>query len=186
MDDERDACALVAIARKDGAATREVLAETIRGLECLAHRSGSIDGEGDGSGVLTDIPRDLWADELAAAGLDPSLALEPRFAVAHLFAPNVDDAQVPAEIRVIFARHRIRVLAERHRVTRSAALGPRAKLGEPRFWQVALEALGPTRRAGGRLYRAGVEIERPPPASIGSRSRRIVACKMTTEPGAPT
>ena len=72
MDDERDACALVAVARKDGMATREVLSETIRGLECLAHRSGSVDGEGDGSGVLTDIPRDLWADALAASGLDPA------------------------------------------------------------------------------------------------------------------
>ena len=82
MDDERDACALVAIARKDGAATREILAETIRGLECLAHRSGSIDGEGDGSGVLTDIPRGLWADALAASRLDPSLARDARFAVA--------------------------------------------------------------------------------------------------------
>ena len=71
--DERDACALVAVARKDGAPTREVLAETIRGLECLAHRSGSIDGEGDGSGILTDIPRELWADALAGARLDLSL-----------------------------------------------------------------------------------------------------------------
>src|SRR5689334_23547892 len=76
MDDERDACALVAVARKDGAAMREVLAETIRGLECLAHRSGSIDGEGDGSGVLTDIPRELWADALKASRLDPSLRSE--------------------------------------------------------------------------------------------------------------
>src|SRR5258708_31330164 len=160
MDDERDACALVAIARKDGGATREALAGTIRGLECLAHRSGSIDGEGDGSGVLTDIPRDLWADALAASGLDPLLALEPRFAVAHVFIPMVDDGQVPVEIRAIFARHRIRVLVERHGITRSAALGPRATLGEPQFCQFALEVLGPTRRAGGPLSRAGVHIER--------------------------
>src|SRR5438045_436857 len=95
MDDERDACALVAVARKDGAATREVLAETIRGLECLAHRSGSIDGEGDGSGVLTDIPRELWSDALAAAGADPSLALhrplalaDPRFTTSMAFGHN--------------------------------------------------------------------------------------------------
>src|SRR5207247_9288567 len=160
MDDERDACALVAIARKDGAATREILAETIRGLECLAHRSGSIDGEGDGSGVLTDIPRELWSDALAASGVDPSLAQDRRFAVAHLFIPPRDDERVEAEIRAIFARHRIRVILERHGTTRRSALGPRAKAGEPRFWQVALQVLGPSRRAGGRIYRAGVELER--------------------------
>src|SRR5260221_12279986 len=120
MDDERDACALVAIARKDGAATREVLAETIRGLECLAHRSGSIDGEGDGSGVLTDIPRELWADAFAAARLDPGLTADRRFAVAHFFLPPGDEG-VESEIRAILARHRIRVLLERPGATRRAA-----------------------------------------------------------------
>src|SRR5213595_1487759 len=101
MDDERDACALVAIARKDGAAAHDVLSETIRGLECLAHRSGSIDGEGDGSGVLTDIPRDLWADALGTTRLDPGLALDRRFAVAHLFVPTPDDEAVEAGVRRI-------------------------------------------------------------------------------------
>src|SRR5438132_8120053 len=125
MDDERDACALVAVARKDGAAVREVLAETIRGLECLAHRSGSIDGEGDGSGVLTDMPRELWSDALAASRIDPSLALDRRFVVAHVFVPIGDDERVEAEVRRILGRHRVRILLERHGTTRSAALGPR-------------------------------------------------------------
>src|SRR5579859_7489268 len=142
MDDERDACALVAIARKDGQATREVLAETIGGLECLAHRSGSIDGEGDGSGVLTDIPRELWADALGAARLDPGLVHDRRFAVAHLFVPPDGDELVESEVRRILARHRIRILLERHGTTRRAALGPRAMAGEPRFWQLALQILG--------------------------------------------
>src|SRR5438552_1721834 len=182
MDDERDACALVAVARKDGAATREVLAETIRGLECLAHRSGSIDGEGDGSGVLTDIPRELWSDALAASGADPSLAHDRRFAVAHLFIPQSDDEHVEAEIRRVLARHRIRILPERHGTTRRAALGPRAKAGEPRFWQLAIQILGPARRAGGRLYRAGVEIERATPATVVSLSRSTAVYKLRGDP----
>src|SRR5947209_17799238 len=182
MDDERDACALVSIARKDGAPTREVLAETIRGLECLAHRSGSIDGEGDGSGVLTDIPRELWADALTASRLDPSLVLDRRFAVAHLFVPVRDDEGTEARIREIFARHRIRVLLERHGTTRSAALGPRAKAGEPRFWQLALQVLGPSRRAGRRLYRAGVELERVTDATVVSLSRSTAVYKLRGHP----
>ena len=168
MDDERDACALVAVARKDGAATREVLAETIRGLECLAHRSGSIDGEGDGSGVLTDIPRELWSDALAASGADPSLAHDRRFAVAHLFIPQSDDEHVEAEIRRVLARHRIRILLERH--------------GTTRFWQLAIQILGPARRAGGRLYRAGVEIERATPATVVSLSRSTAVYKLRGDP----
>src|SRR5205814_4265156 len=125
-------------------------------------------GEGDGSGVLTDIPRELWSDALAASGIDPSLALDRRFAVAHLFIPPSDDEHVEAEIRRVLARHRIRILLERHGTTRRAALGPRAKAGEPRFWQLAIQILGPARRAGGRLYRAGVEIERATPATVVS------------------
>ena len=181
MDDERDACALVSIARKDGAATRDTLTETIRGLECLAHRSGSIDGEGDGSGVLTDIPRELWADAFAASRLDPALTLDRSFAVGHFFLPG-GDLGVGSEITAIFARHRIRVLLERQGTTRSAALGPRARLGEPRFWQVALQVLGPSRRAGRRLYRAGVEIERLTPATIVSLSRSTAVYKLRGHP----
>jgi len=182
MDDERDACALVAVARKDGAPTREVLAETIRGLECLAHRSGSVDGEGDGSGVLTDIPRELWADALGASGLDPGLADSRRFAVAHLFVPPSDDELVQAEVRRILARHRMRILLERHGTTRRAALGPRAKAGEPRFWQLALEVLGPAPRAGRRLYRLGVDIEEATPATVVSLSRSTAVYKLRGDP----
>src|SRR5256885_10417892 len=180
--DERDACALVAIAAKDGRPTREILAETIRGLECLAHRSGSIDGEGDGSGVLTDIPRDLWADALGTTRLAPGLALDRRFAVAHLFVPTPDDEAVEAGVRRILARHRIRILLERHGTTRRAALGPRAKEAEPRFWQLALQVLGPARRAGRRLYRVGVEIERSTPATVVSLSRSTVVYKLRGHP----
>ena len=168
MDDERDACALVAIARKDGAATHDVLSETIRGLECLAHRSGSIDGEGDGSGVLTDIPRELWADAFTASRLDPSLTLDRRFAVAHLFVPPRDDELIETDVRAILARHRIRVLLERHGTTRGRALGPRARVGEPRFWQIALQVLGPSRRAGRRHDR---------PHSVGHHPHDFLLCR---------
>src|SRR5438128_11818509 len=113
MDDERDACALVAIARKDGIATHHVLSETIRGLECLAHRSGSIDGEGDGSGVLTDVPRELWAEAFAASRLDPALTLDRRFAVAHSFVPARDDELAEADLRAFFSCTRLSILLRR-------------------------------------------------------------------------
>src|SRR5438128_9291135 len=80
--DERDACGLVAVARKDGAADERVLAEVIAGLCSLAHRSGRVDGEGDGAGVLTDIPRRLWSERLRSRGLESAHAYVDRFAVA--------------------------------------------------------------------------------------------------------
>ena len=182
MDDERDACALVAVARKDGVPTPDVLRETVRGLECLAHRSGSVDGEGDGSGILTDIPRELWADALGATGLDPALVQDRRFAVAHLFIPAGSDQQVEADIRRILARHRMEILLERQGATRRAALGPRAQAGEPRFWQIALRIQGPAPRAGRRLYRLGVEIEASTAATIVSLSRSTAVYKLRGHP----
>src|SRR5512143_3719493 len=87
VTDERDACGLVAVARKDGRPARRVLADVIDGLQALAHRSGCVDGEGDGAGVLTDIPRALWAHRLELAGRDAVHVRTSRFAIAHLFVP---------------------------------------------------------------------------------------------------
>src|SRR3972149_1709941 len=78
---EHDACALVSIARKDGRPPRDLLDLALHGLRCLHHRSGTVDGEGDGAGVLTDIPRAIWADHVG------EVASDPRFAVAPVFVP---------------------------------------------------------------------------------------------------
>ncbi|MFP3381542.1 hypothetical protein SB767_35075, partial [Bacillus sp. SIMBA_069] len=73
---------------KQGIPTRKNVDETIRSLIQMEHRSGFIDGEGDGCGILTDIPRTLWSRYLHQAGLDGDLAHDPRFAVAHIFVPR--------------------------------------------------------------------------------------------------
>ena len=66
--DERDACALVASVRKNGEATHGNLKRALSALSIMGHRSGEVNGEGDGCGVLTDIPRLLWAQALEQAG----------------------------------------------------------------------------------------------------------------------
>ena len=55
--DERDACALVASVRKNGEATHGNLKRTLAALSIMGHRAGEVNGEGDGVGVMTDIPR---------------------------------------------------------------------------------------------------------------------------------
>ena len=54
---EHDACAIVAAIRRTGEATHGNLKRTLDALSKMGHRSGSVNGEGDGVGVLTDIPR---------------------------------------------------------------------------------------------------------------------------------
>ncbi len=183
MSDEHDACGLVAVARKDGRATGDVAAEAIRGLAALAHRSGCVDGEGDGAGLLTDIPRALWAVRLAAAGHDGAHARSDRFAVAHVFVPAAADEGEEAAIRRILARHRVTLLLERAGAVASEALGPRGRLEEPRFVQLAL--LAPRRGAAGSraLHEAWVEIERLTASTVASLSRHSVVYKLRGSPG---
>src|SRR5437868_6514331 len=101
MSDERDACGLVAVARKDGRPAPHVLSDVIEGMRALAHRSGSVDGEGDGAGVLTDIPRALWARRLAEHGHHETDVRSDRFAVAHVFIPSTADESEEAAVRRI-------------------------------------------------------------------------------------
>ena len=178
MTDERDACGLVAVARKDGRSARHVLADVIAGMEALAHRSGRVDGEGDGAGVLTDIPRALWAHRLELAGNDPAHVRSARFAVGHLFIPRAADDGEEAAVRRILARHRITLLVERSGGTASDVLGPRGSTEEPRFWQLALLAPGRGAVGSRALYEAGVEIERLTAATVVSLSRHTAVYKL--------
>ena len=84
---ERDACALICAVRKGAEATHGNVKRTIEALARMGHRTGYIDGEGDGVGILTDIPRQLWTRKLAQVGLRSSLAASSRFWVAHVFIP---------------------------------------------------------------------------------------------------
>lgn len=139
---EHDSCGIICIVEKNGTPTRHNLNETIRSLIQMEHRSGFIDGEGDGCGILTDIPRTLWADYLQEAGLDSALSVDPRFAVAHLFVPRNghDPQQVQQQIRTLFAQNDIAILQERENCVDSQVLGKNGKRDEPIFWQLALLA----------------------------------------------
>src|SRR5216110_3291639 len=85
---ERDACALICAVRKGGEATHGNVKRTIEALTRMGHRTGIVDGEGDGVGIMTDIPRQLWAKTLARAGLRSSIAADPNVWVAHLMIPT--------------------------------------------------------------------------------------------------
>ena len=54
---ERGACALICAVRKGGQPTHGNVKRTIEALARMGHRTGYIEGEGDGVGILTDIPR---------------------------------------------------------------------------------------------------------------------------------
>src|SRR2546428_4506514 len=172
---EHDACALVAVARKDARPTRAVLELVLHGMASLAHRSGVVDGEGDGAGVLTDIPRELWAHELDQAGNDETAVQLERFAVGHFFYE--DPAEVATILAILGARG-IETLLVRAETTDEAALGPRGRTEAPRFLQLALLAPRGAALGSRALYEAGVEIERATSATVVSLSRHTAVYKL--------
>ncbi len=136
--EDKDACAIYASVRKDATPSHEPIELAIPALQKMLHRAGNVDGEGDGCGLLLDLPRKIWAEEVRSGGHDPSLTLDDAFAVAHVFIERSQDRErVRHDARELLGRGGFRVLAERIGVVDSPALGPTAREEEPHFWQIA-------------------------------------------------
>jgi glutamate synthase (NADPH/NADH) large chain len=135
--EDRDACAIYATVRKDATPSHEPIERAIPALQKMLHRAGNVDGEGDGCGLLVDIPRKIWAEEVRTGGHDPSLTLDDAFAVAHIFIERAQDRErVQHDARQLLGQGGFRILAERVGVVDSPALGPTAREEEPHFWQI--------------------------------------------------
>ncbi|HWH14010.1 MAG TPA: glutamate synthase-related protein [Miltoncostaeaceae bacterium] len=180
---EHDACALAAFATRDGRPDRRMVEHALVALQMMVHRSGSVDGEGDGSGLLLDIPRPLWRRRLAEAGLDAALVDDPRFVVAHIFfdAPEAAAAQEP-RLREMVAEHGFQVLTCGEGTVDRSALGPRAAETPPVFWQMSALAPEGGRPASRECYRALVRFEQELDCHVASFSANDVVYKVQGQP----
>ena len=124
--DERDACAIVAFVDKQGHSTHANIVRAIDALRKMGHRSGDINGEGDGCGIMTDIPRVIWARRLAGLGLSPHLAESSHFFVGHLLLPALfrsQARQIMARALALLSSGREACLAK----NASSVSGPRSR-----------------------------------------------------------
>jgi glutamate synthase (NADPH/NADH) large chain len=181
---ERDACAIICYLNKGAQPTHGNLQRTIEALVKMGHRAGEIDGEGDGCGVLTDIPRILWQEVLSEGGHDPALVESPAFAVGHLLVPK-DELQADSSLREkVIARIQsfgVNVLVERPGVVRSMVLSAGARAGEPLFWQLGL--LCPqAAKAQELLFDVQVCLEEEFPLHVASLSTEVAAYKVHGAP----
>jgi glutamate synthase (NADPH) large chain len=180
--EDNDACALYAAVRRDGRATHELIENGFIALQKMLHRAGNVDGEGDGCGALIDIPRAIWQEEVRAGGHAPKLALDPAFAVAHIFVSRkADMSRVTRDVRHILNRGGLRVLAERLDQVDSSALGPTAREEEPHFWQLGV--LVPDASARDRiLFDAAIEFEQQLDLHVASFSAESCVYKVMGAP----
>lgn len=135
---ERDGCAVYLSARKHGMSTFGTLKRALDSLVRMGHRTGFVNGEGDGAGVQTDIPRELWARKLSHAGLRSSLATHPGFWVGHLFVPHhLPYQEISDSINARFREADLNLLIEIQPEVRPEVLGRSALQDVPTFWQIA-------------------------------------------------
>jgi len=179
---EHDACALMAAVSKSGQGSHTTVVESVEALVKMVHRSGDVDGEGDGCGLQIDLPRKLWASLLTDVGQDPAPAHEPNFAVGHFFIPRTEAYWAKTLKEQILRRMQVeglQILHQRSGAVNSEALGPRAAQDEPEFWQVAVLAQGKKREEVNQIcFRLGVALEDESQVHVVSFSTDTVVYKV--------
>jgi glutamate synthase (NADPH) large chain len=184
MPAERDACAIICYINKAGQPSHGNVQRTIEALVKMGHRAGEINGEGDGCGILTDIPRSIWGEILAASGHGAELSRDPGFAVGHFLLDRAElDADPQLQERVLQALREAgcTVYTERPAPVRSEVLAARARVFEPFVWQVALRVAEP-QRAAQSLFALQLSLERDFPLQVASLSCDVAAYKVHGAP----
>ena len=165
---EHDACGIGFVARTDGARSHEVLKLGLEALCNLEHRGAKdADGKsGDGAGVMTQLPYDIFVSELRELGLP--IPAPGDLGVAQCFLPiDVAESQIARKmIEQVLADAGISLLRWRAVPTNNIALGARALASKPALWQALVvrpdhiasgdaweRALYLTRRDIGRIAR---------------------------------
>ncbi|MEH2054126.1 glutamate synthase large subunit [Nostoc sp.] len=141
--EERDACGVGFIAHRQNHTSHEIVKKALAALTCLEHRGGcSADRDsGDGAGVLTAIPWELFQQDFAQRGKEfPST---DNIAVGMIFLPQDQEAaqKARATVEQVAAEEKLIVLGWRVVPVQSDLLGVQAKENQPQIEQVLLASV---------------------------------------------
>jgi glutamate synthase (ferredoxin) len=141
--EERDACGVGFIAHRQNYTSHEIVEKALAALTCLEHRGGcSADQDsGDGAGVLTAIPWELFQQDFAQRGKEfPSTN---NMAVGMIFLPQDQEAAQKARARVeqVAAEEKLVVLGWRVVPVQPDLLGVQARENQPQIEQVLLASV---------------------------------------------
>ncbi|HEY8461989.1 MAG TPA: glutamate synthase-related protein [Blastocatellia bacterium] len=181
IEEERDACAIIACVKRDGRASHGNVKRTLEALTKMGHRTGEIAGEGDGAGIQTDIPRDIWRQHLESRGLLGSTVNHPYFTVSHLLLPAAardDHDDIKRRAMEIFETRGMEIILEQDAQVRREALGPLGRANEPLFWQVTAIPRGARRMGNRETFNIHLALERELPIHVASLSHTSVVYKI--------
>ncbi|MEJ6481173.1 glutamate synthase large subunit [Nostoc punctiforme UO1] len=141
--EERDACGVGFIAHRQNHTSHEIVEKALAALTCLEHRGGcSADRDsGDGAGVLTAIPWDLFQQDFAQRGKEfPSTN---NIAVGMIFLPQNQEAaqKARAAVEQVATEEKLIVLGWRVVPVQSDLLGVQARENQPQLEQVLLASV---------------------------------------------
>ncbi len=135
---EHDACGIGLIANINGKRNHETVSDAIEMLVNMEHRGG-IGAEpetGDGAGIMTEIPYDLFDEELAQC----RALLTPRsYGVAMIFFHKPSWEESLDEFKQIARSLGFKTFAEREVPVDNLYVGPTARENEPYVMQVFLK-----------------------------------------------
>ncbi|MDF5709668.1 MAG: glutamate synthase large subunit [Nostoc sp. S4] len=138
--EERDACGVGFIAHRQNHASHEIVKKALAALTCLEHRGGcSADQDsGDGAGVLTAIPWELFQEDFAQTGEE--LLSTSNKAVGMIFLPQDQQAaqKARAVVEQVATEEKLIVLGWRVVPVQPDLLGIQARENQPQIEQVML------------------------------------------------
>ncbi|KAL8489352.1 hypothetical protein ACS0TY_025304 [Phlomoides rotata] len=138
---ERGACGVGFIANLDNKASHEIVSDALTALGCMEHRGGcgADNDSGDGSGLMTSIPWDLfnnWANEQGIGAFD-----QLHTGVGMMFLPKDEDLRKEAQsvILKIFNQEGLQVLGWRQVPVDESVVGHYARETMPNIQQVFVQ-----------------------------------------------
>ena len=141
--EERDACGVGFIAHCQNHTSHEIVEKALAALTCLEHRGGcSADQDsGDGAGVLTAIPWELFQEDFAQRGKEFTSA--NNIAVGMIFLPQDQEAaqKARATVEEVAAEEKLIVLGWRVVPVQPDLLGVQARENQPQIEQVLLASV---------------------------------------------
>jgi len=141
FEDEHDSCGVGLVVSIDAEPSRQVVDFGITALKAVWHR-GAVDADGktgDGAGIMTQIPRDFFLEQIRRTGNTPEDG--KRIAVGMAFLPRTNfDAQEACrtivETEILNMGHRI--YGWRHVPVDNAVLGEKASATRPEIEQILI------------------------------------------------
>ena len=134
---EHDACGVGFVADINGKRANKILQKALEGVVNLTHR-GAVGGDkktGDGAGILTQLPLELFNDFLTNSKVD-NITLG-NFAVGMFFLPNIDTPEFDKCVETIKSSisKDFNLIAVREVPTNPSTIGTKARESLPEIYQ---------------------------------------------------